>query len=92
MLLVELFRIHQQHWDEIRSCEIPSFKRFRADIRKLVAKRARLASACSSGDSDKRVNFFKVRFAEANCGRCNHVILLLWLARSDDGARDGGMA
>ena len=31
MLLVELFRIHQQHWDELRRREIPSFEQFRAD-------------------------------------------------------------
>ena len=36
MLLVELFRIHQQHWDELRRREIPSFDQFRADIAKLV--------------------------------------------------------
>ena len=36
MLLVELFRIHQQHWDELRRREIPSFEHFRADIGKLV--------------------------------------------------------
>jgi hypothetical protein len=36
MLLVELFRIHQRHWDEIRRREIPSFDQFRADIAKLV--------------------------------------------------------
>src|SRR5438093_13713725 len=36
MLLVELFRIHQRHWDEIRRREIPSFDLFRADIAKLA--------------------------------------------------------
>jgi hypothetical protein len=36
MLLVELFRIHQQHWDELRRREIPSFEQFRADIGKLI--------------------------------------------------------
>jgi len=36
ILLVELFRIHQQHWDEVRRREIPSFEQFRADIAKLV--------------------------------------------------------
>src|SRR5437773_4962994 len=35
MLLVELFRIHQRHWDEIRRREMPSFEQFRADIAKL---------------------------------------------------------
>jgi hypothetical protein len=36
MLLVELFRIHQRHWDEVRGREIPSFEQFRADIAKLA--------------------------------------------------------
>jgi hypothetical protein len=36
MLLVELFRIHQRHWDEIRRREFPSFEQFRSDIAKLV--------------------------------------------------------
>ena len=36
MLLVELFRIHQRHWYEIRRREIPSFDLFRADIAKLA--------------------------------------------------------
>jgi len=35
-LLVELFRIHQQHWDQIRRREIPAFGEFRADIGKLA--------------------------------------------------------
>lgn len=36
ILLVELFRIHQRHWDELRRREIPSFGEFRADIMKLA--------------------------------------------------------
>jgi hypothetical protein len=36
MLLVELFRIHQRHWDELRRREIPSFQQFREDIAKLA--------------------------------------------------------
>ena len=35
-LLVELFRIHQRHWDELRRREIPAFAEFRADIAKLA--------------------------------------------------------
>lgn len=37
LFLIELFRIHQQHWDELRRREIPSFEQFRADIVKLTA-------------------------------------------------------
>jgi len=36
LLLVELFRIHQRHWDEVRRREMPSFEQFRSDITKLV--------------------------------------------------------
>ncbi len=36
LLLVELFRIHQRRWDEIRRRELPSFGQFRSDITKLV--------------------------------------------------------
>lgn len=36
LLLVELFRIHQRHWDELRRREIPSFEQFRTDISKLA--------------------------------------------------------
>src|ERR1041384_3360292 len=36
LLLVELFRIHQRHWDELRRREMPSFGQFRLDLTKLV--------------------------------------------------------
>ena len=36
LLLVELFRIHQRHWDDLRRRELPSFELVRADIAKLV--------------------------------------------------------
>jgi hypothetical protein len=36
LLLVELFRIHQRHWDELRRREMPSFEQFRGDITKLA--------------------------------------------------------
>src|SRR6266540_3986544 len=35
LLLVELFRIHQQHWDELRRREWPSFDQFHGDIIRL---------------------------------------------------------
>jgi len=35
LLLVELFRIHQRHWDELRRREVPSFHQFRLDMAKL---------------------------------------------------------
>lgn len=36
LLLVELFRIHQRHWDDLRRRELPSFELVRADITKLA--------------------------------------------------------
>jgi len=31
-LLVEMFRIHQKHWDELRQRQMPSLDQFRSDI------------------------------------------------------------
>jgi len=36
LLLVELFRIHQHHWDSIRHREMPAFEQFRGDLTKLA--------------------------------------------------------
>ena len=36
LLLVELFRIHQHHWDQLRRREMPSFEQFRSDIEALT--------------------------------------------------------
>jgi len=36
LLLIELFRIHQEHWDRIRHREMPAFEQFRADLTKLA--------------------------------------------------------
>jgi hypothetical protein len=36
LLLIELFRIHQRHWDELRRREMPSFELVRTDITKLT--------------------------------------------------------
>ena len=35
LLLIDLFRLHQRHWDELRRRELPSFEQFRSDIAKL---------------------------------------------------------
>jgi tRNA A37 N6-isopentenylltransferase MiaA len=32
LLLLELFRIHQKHWDELRRRQMPSLAEFRADV------------------------------------------------------------
>ncbi len=34
LLLVELFRIHQRHWDELRRREMPSLELLRSDLAK----------------------------------------------------------
>jgi hypothetical protein len=36
LLLVGLFRVHQQHWDELRRRDMPSFGPLQTDIRKLL--------------------------------------------------------
>ena len=36
LLLMELFRIHQSHWDEIRHRQMPSLAEFNADIAALA--------------------------------------------------------
>ena len=36
IFLVELFRIHQRHWDELRRREMPAFGEFRTGIGKLT--------------------------------------------------------
>ena len=36
MLLLELFRIHQDHWDELRRRQMPSLDQFRQDIASTV--------------------------------------------------------
>jgi hypothetical protein len=36
LLLLELFRIHQDHWDELRRRQMPSLDEFRQDIASTV--------------------------------------------------------
>jgi hypothetical protein len=36
LLLLDLFRIHQAHWDEIRHRQMPSLDEFKADITALT--------------------------------------------------------
>jgi len=36
LLLMELFRIHQGHWDDLRRHELPSFELVRTDIARLI--------------------------------------------------------
>lgn len=48
LLLVELFRIHQRHWDELRRREIPSFEQFRTDISKLAETTRTFQGQCAA--------------------------------------------
>lgn len=36
LLLLELFRIHQKHWDDLRRREFPPLKEFHADVESLA--------------------------------------------------------
>jgi hypothetical protein len=36
LVLMDLFRIHQSHWDEIRHRQMPSLDKFKADIAALT--------------------------------------------------------
>ena len=36
LLLLELFRVHQDHWDELRRRQMPSLDQFRQDIASTV--------------------------------------------------------
>lgn len=36
LLCVELFRVHQEHWDQIRRRDFPPFQEFRETIQKMV--------------------------------------------------------
>ena len=36
LLLMDLFRIHQNHWDELRRRQMPSLAEFQADVAVLV--------------------------------------------------------
>ena len=36
LLVLELFRIHQDHWDELRRRQMPSLEQFRQDIASTV--------------------------------------------------------
>jgi len=36
LLLMELFRVHQKHWDELRRRQMPSLDQFRQDIASTV--------------------------------------------------------
>lgn len=36
LLLMDLFRIHQSHWDEIRHRQMPSLEKFKTDIAALT--------------------------------------------------------
>ena len=52
LLLMDLFRIHQNHWDELRRRQMPSLAEFQADVAVLVEatktlKEKAVKQACS---------------------------------------------
>ena len=88
ILLVELFRVHQRHWDQLRRREIPSFGEFRADIGKL-AEVARTFSIQSSamleairkqpaGDRPVRITRAAAIFAALACLLGGYLIGRAW--------------
>ena len=88
ILLVELFRVHQRHWDQIRRREIPSFGEFRSDIGKL-AEAARIFQAQTSalleairkqpaGDRSVRVTRAAAIFAALACLLGGYLIGRAW--------------
>ena len=88
ILLVELFRIHQQHWDQLRRREIPAFAEFRADIGKLAeaAKTFQVQSAAlleafrkqPGGDRSVRVTRVAAMFAAFACLLGGYLIGRAW--------------
>src|SRR5271154_1122005 len=89
ILLVELFRIHQRHWDELRRREIPAFGEFRTGIGKL-AEAARAFQAQSSalleamrnqpaGEKLVRVTRAAAIFAALACLFGGYLIGRFWL-------------
>ncbi len=47
LLLVELFRIHQQHWDALRRRDTPSLDQLRRDLAKSEEAARRTQEVCS---------------------------------------------
>ena len=47
-LLVELFRIHQKHWDALRQRQMPSLDQFRSDITAVTEKLEELIEALAA--------------------------------------------
>ena len=88
ILLVELFRIHQQHWDQLRRREIPAFAEFRADIGKLAeaAKTFQVQSVAvlealrkqPGGDRSVRITRVAATFAALACLLGGYLIGRAW--------------
>ena len=88
ILLVELFRIHQQHWDQLRRREIPAFAEFRTDIGKLAeaAKTFQVQSVAvlealrqqPGGDRSVRVTRVAAMFAALACLLGGYLIGRAW--------------
>ena len=88
ILLVELFRIHQRHWDELRRREMPAFGEFRTGIGKLAeaartfqAESAALLEAIRSqpaGEKVVRITRTAAIFAAIACLLAGYLIGRTW--------------
>jgi hypothetical protein len=67
LLLLDLFRIHQVHWDEIRHRQMPSLDEFKADITALSEATAILKERAS-----KEIR--AVELTTAICAACTAAI------------------
>ena len=67
LLLLDLFRIHQVHWDEIRHRQMPSLDEFKADITALTEAAATLKERAS-------IEIRAVELTTAICAACTAAI------------------
>ena len=88
LLLIELFRIHQKHWDALRSREMPSFNQFRSDIGLLTQTTktfqqdtATLIELLKNQPSDHnavKVTRAAACFAALSCLLAGYLIRMIW--------------
>jgi hypothetical protein len=88
MLFIELFRIHQNHWDALRSREMPSFNQFRSDIALLTqatktfqqdtATLIELLKNQPSTHSAVKVTRTAAFFAALSCLLAGYLIRMFW--------------
>lgn len=72
LLLVELFRIHQKHWDSLRSREMPAYNQFRSDIGQLVQ-----ASKTFQQDAGTLITLLKNQTTTGNSTKISHTAAVI---------------